>query len=94
MSKLTIDQDYFNEVCGKRYLADDSKINAQEKEFIFARMLRKSDIANEIDAFIDDYIECCIDMGLVDQYRKELAEDKAINDEYERWKQKQIEGEA
>jgi len=91
---LVIDQEFFNDVCGRRYLSDDSKLTPADKDYMFELLLRKSDIVEEIESYIDNYIEYLIDFGFVDEFRKELAEGRRDNDAYEAYRQKQIEGEA
>lgn len=68
-------------------------LDSDEKELIFDNLLRaipmfKDEISAHLSDCIDEYIE-----DIRPQYLRDLAEGRAENDAYERFRQKQIDGE-
>lgn len=91
---IIIDEEYFKEVCGKCFDAEGNELTETDKSFIFERLMRKSELENEIESYIENFIDYVIDWGLLDEYRKDLAEGRRENDAYEEFRAKQLEGEA
>ena len=69
---ITVDRDMFNELWGKRFDNDCKEIGDDERLHIFEMLMRKSDLVNEIESYIEHYIDWYICEGALDDYREHM----------------------